>query len=92
MDKLKEVASAWLGDDAIRAIVREFALGIQVIRLYECGFEDTINSFTAAELLIMSCMAMEHQRYAIMDAALAKADPRLLSMLSAAGLLEKEII
>lgn len=90
MDKLKDIASAWLGDDDIRAVVRHFALSIQVIRLYECGFEESINDFSAAELLIMSGMAMNHQRDALMDAALAKADTRLLTMLADAGLLEKE--
>ncbi len=90
MDKLKEIARAWLGDDEIRAIVREFCLSIQVIRLYECGFETGINSFNAAELLIMASMALNHQRDVLMDAALSKADPRLLAMLADSGLLEKE--
>ncbi len=90
MEKLNEIATAWLGDDEIRAIVRQFALSTQVIRLYECGFEECINDFSAAELLIMAGMAMNHQRFVLMDAALAKADTRLLTMLADAGLLERE--
>ncbi len=90
MDKLKLIAMEWLGDTEIRSIVRQFALGIQVIRLYECGFEECVNDFSAAELLLMSGMAMNHQRDVLMDAALAKADTRLLTMLADAGLLEKE--
>jgi len=90
MDRIRDVARAWFGDDEIQSIIREFALGIQVIRLYECGYEETINDFSAAELLLMSTMALEHQKHVLMDAALAKADPRLLTMLGKAGLLEKE--
>ncbi len=90
MDKLREIARQWLGDDAIRAIVREFALSIQLIRLYECGYEEHINDFSAAELLLMAGMAMDYQRGVLMDAALAKADARLVTMLADAGLLEKE--
>lgn len=92
MDKLKDIARAWLGDDEIRSIIREFALSIQLIRLYECGFEEHINDYSAAELLIMAGMSMEWQRQILMDAALAKADSRLIIMLNDAGLLERETV
>ncbi len=92
MDKLKEVSKQWLGDNEIQFIIREFALSSQIIRLYECGFEESINLFSAPELLIMSTMAMDHQKFTLMDFALRHADDRFIAMLTDAGLLEKESI
>jgi len=90
VDKLRDICRLWLGDNEIRAIVREFSLSIQLIRLYECGYESSINDMSAAELLLMSGMALDYQKHVLMDAALAKADTHLLTMLADAGLLEKE--
>ena len=85
---MAEVAHAYLGDSETQAILRDFALSIQAMRLYECGFEESLNTYTAPELLLLSCHIPQAQRAALVSEAMTKADDRLLGMLTEAGLLE----
>lgn len=85
---LAAVAHAYLGDSKTQAILRDFALSIQAVRLYECGFTESLNRYNAAELLLLSCLVHGAQRTALVVEAMSKADERLTTLLADAGLLE----
>lgn len=87
--RASEIASKHLGDDPVRAIVRRFTLGIQAIRLFECGWENHINDYCAPELLILSELIPSPQREIVQAEALRRADQPLLDDLESAGIIEK---
>ena len=86
--RLAAVAHTHLGDTPERAILRDFAMGIQSLRLSECGFEESINTYSAAELLLLSCHLPGIQRAAVVTEAMDKADDSLRNALVAADLME----
>jgi len=91
-DALRAAAHDWLDDDPVRAIVRDFALSIQAVRLIECGFEDHLNAYRPAELLILATMLPDHQFRVIVADALARADNRLLWLMEQRGCLPVEAV
>lgn len=88
IEALRAAAHEWLGDTPVQAILREFALSIQAIRLYECGFESTINDYSAAELLLLAHHMAADQRTVVIIDAMSRADDRLRDLLAKAGLIE----
>lgn len=84
---LAKVAHEWLEDDVVRARVRTFALSMQAIRLIECGFEAHINTYSPAELLLLSTLLPTHHANVLYREARERADNRLLCLLERAGCL-----